>query len=57
MIKEKIQQEIHKLSKKERAELAHLLIESLEVNQKFNSEEAWSKELKQRVDRYESGES
>lgn len=57
MIKEKIQKEIHNLSKKERAELAHLLIKSLEADQEFDSKEAWSKELKKRVDRHAAGES
>ncbi|MDR9418086.1 addiction module protein [Gracilimonas sp.] len=56
MIKEKIQEEVLKLSKKDRAELARLLIESLPVERKYESEEAWAKELKRRIDQYESGE-
>lgn len=57
MIKEKIQEEVLKLSEKERAELAHLLIESLRTYETYDSEEAWAEELKRRVDQFESGES
>lgn len=56
MIKEKIQEEVLKLPKKERAELAHLLIASLPVESKYESEEAWAEELKRRIDQFESGE-
>lgn len=56
MIKEKIQKEILKLSKEERAELVHLLIDSLDFEEQFDSEEAWAEELKRRIDQYESGE-
>lgn len=56
MIKEKIQEEVLKLPKKERAELAHILIDSLRPYETYDSEEAWAEELKRRVDRFESGE-
>lgn len=57
MINEKIKKQALELSHQERAELAHVLIDSLHPEEEFNSEEAWSKELKKRIDRYEQGES
>jgi putative addiction module component (TIGR02574 family) len=57
MINEKIKKQALELSNQERAELAHLLIDSLNPEKEFESEEAWSKELKKRIDRYEQGES
>jgi len=45
------------LYSQERAELAHLLIDSLNPEKEFESEEAWSEELKKRFDRYEQSES
>ncbi|AXJ00693.1 putative addiction module component, TIGR02574 family [Cyclonatronum proteinivorum] len=45
-----------KLSSEKRAELAHLLIDSLQKEEAFASEEAWSKELKRRIEGYEQGE-
>jgi hypothetical protein len=33
-----------------------MLIDSLHPEKEFESEEAWSKELKDRIDRYESGD-
>jgi len=57
MINEKIKKQALELSDQERAELAHMLIDSLHPDQELESEEAWSKELKKRIDRYEQGES
>lgn len=57
MVNEKIIKQALELSSQERAELAHKLIESLHPEEKFESEEAWSEELKKRIDRYEQGES
>ena len=57
MINKKIRIQALKLSSRERAELAHMLIDSLQPEIEFKSEEAWSKELKKRINRYEQGES
>lgn len=57
MINKKIKKQALKLSSQERAELAHMLIDSLHPEEEFESEEAWSEELKKRIDRYEQGES
>lgn len=56
MINEKLKKQALKLSSNERAELAHLLINSLHPEKEFETEEAWSEELKKRIDRYEQGE-
>ncbi|MAO65356.1 MAG: hypothetical protein CL666_10190 [Balneola sp.] len=56
MNKEKIQEKALKLPEKERAELAQMLLESLPVENKYETEEAWAKELKRRVDQFDSGE-
>lgn len=56
MINEKIKKQALELSDRERAELAHMLIDSLHPEKEFESEEAWSEELKKRIDRYEQGE-
>jgi len=55
MINEKIKKQALELSDQERAELAHLLIDSLHPEKEFESEEAWSEDLKKRIDRYEQG--
>ena len=57
MINEKLKKQALELSDQERAELAQVLIDSLHPEKEFESEEAWSKELKKRIDRYEQGES
>ncbi|MEX1137277.1 MAG: addiction module protein [Balneolales bacterium] len=57
MINEKIRKQALELSSQERAELAHMLIDSLRAEEEFESEQAWSEELKKRIDRYEQGES
>ncbi len=57
MINEKIKKQALELSSKERAELAHMLIDSLNPVIEFESEEAWSEELKKRIDQYEQGQS
>lgn len=56
MINEKIKKQALELSSKERAELAHMLIISLHPEMEFDSEEAWSEELKNRINRYENGD-
>lgn len=57
MIDEKIRKQALKLSDNERAELAHMLIDSLHPEKVFDSEEDWLEELKKRINRYEQGES
>lgn len=57
MANEKIKKEALELSQKERAQLAHMLIDSLNPETDFKSEEAWSKELKHRIDQYQEGAS
>lgn len=56
MINEKIKKGALKLSQNERAELAHLLIDSLGPKAEIVTEEEWSAELKRRIDNYEKGE-
>ena len=55
MVNEEIKKQALELSDKERAELAHLLIDSLNPVIEFESEEAWHNELKERIERYERG--
>lgn len=57
MVIEKVKKKALELSDKERARLAHILIDSLQKEEAFDSEEAWSKELKNRIDRFEKGDS
>lgn len=57
MVNEAIKKQALELSDKERAELAHLLIDSLNPDEEFESEEAWANELNERISRYEQGES
>ena len=52
-----LKKQVLELSEEERAELAHLLIDSLNPEAEYESEESWSKELKKRIDRYEQGAS
>lgn len=57
MINEEIKKQALELSNQERAELAHMLIDSLLPEKEFESKEDWSEELKKRIDRYEQGKS
>jgi len=57
MNNETIKKQALELSEEERAELAHLLIDSLNPEAEYESEKTWSKELKKRIDRYEQGAS
>lgn len=57
MINEKIRKQALELSSQERAELAHMLIDSLRPVKEFESEDAWSEELHRRIDRYEHDKS
>jgi putative addiction module component (TIGR02574 family) len=57
MSNERIKKEALELSQKERAQLAHMLIDSLNPESDFESEEAWSKELKHRINQYQKGAS
>ncbi len=57
MINDKIKKRVLELSEQERAELAHLLIDSLHSEKESGSEKDWSEELKRRIDKYERGES
>lgn len=52
-----MKKEALKLSQKERAQLAHMLIDSLSPETDFESEEAWSEELKHRINQYQEGAS
>lgn len=52
-----IKEQALELSEEERAELAHLLIDSLNPEAEYESEELWSRELKKRINRYEQGAS
>lgn len=54
-MKETIKKQVLELSQKERAQLAHLLIDSLNPDIDFESEEAWSQELKDRINQYQQG--
>lgn len=58
MINEKIKKQALQLSSRERAELAHLLIDSLqqEEEKSFPLSEVQKKELDKRLKSYESGE-
>lgn len=55
MINGKIREQALKLTSQERAELAHALIDSLHPEKEIGSEEAWSNELKKRIDQHEQG--
>lgn len=55
MISEKIKKQVFDLSKKERAELARELIDSLQPEKKIKSEKEWSNELQRRISQYEKG--
>lgn len=57
MIDEKIKRKALELSQKERAQLAHMLIDSLNPEVDYESAEEWSKELKTRINQYEEGAS
>jgi putative addiction module component (TIGR02574 family) len=57
MSNETIKKQALELSEEERAELAHLLIDSLNPEAEYESEKAWSKELKKRMDQFEQGAS
>lgn len=57
MSNETLKNQALELSEEDRAELAHLLIESLDPEIEYESEEAWSKELKKQIDRYEQSAS
>lgn len=57
MMNTKVKDQALELSAKERARLAHILIESLHDENEIRSEDEWSEELKKRIDRFERGES
>lgn len=56
MINEKFKKQALQLTQQERAELAHLLIDSLHPEIEIDSEEAWSEELLKRIALYEEGD-
>lgn len=56
MSNKKIKKRTLKLSSQERAELALMLINSILPDKEFDSKEAWSEELRKRIDHYEQGE-
>jgi putative addiction module component (TIGR02574 family) len=57
MAKTTLKKQVLKLPDKERAQLAHYLIDSLNPDADFESEQAWSQELKNRISQYEKGQS
>ncbi len=57
MSHESLKKQFLELPEEERAELANLLIESLNPQAEIESEKAWSKELKKRIDQFERGKS
>lgn len=56
-MKNEIKKKALQLNDKERAELAHLLLASLNPSFDYSSEEEWAHELKERIEKYESGNS
>ena len=54
---ETVKKQALELSEEERAELAHLLIDSLNPEAEYKSEKTWSKELKKRIEQFEQGAS
>jgi len=54
---ERVKQEVLQLPESDRAELAHLLIESLDEIEEVGAEAAWDAELERRLKRVEEGES
>jgi|AntRauTorcE11898_2_1112593.scaffolds.fasta_scaffold17699_4 putative addiction module component (TIGR02574 family) len=56
MINKSLKEQALELSQKDRAQLAHFLIDSLNPDADFESQEAWSKELESRIYQYEQGE-
>jgi putative addiction module component (TIGR02574 family) len=52
---EKITQDALRLSERERAELAHRILVSLEDAAEENVDEAWDAEIEKRVDRIKEG--
>ncbi len=57
MIDKTVKKKALSLSESDRAELAHFLIDSLESNTDYKSKEAWSKEIKYRINQYEKDKS
>lgn len=54
---ERVKNEVLQLSESDRAELAHLLIQSLDATWDADAEAAWDAELGQRLQRTEEGRS
>jgi putative addiction module component (TIGR02574 family) len=54
---ERVKQEVLQLPEADRAELARLLIESLDDSEDADVEAAWDAELRSRVERIEQGKS
>lgn len=54
---ERVKQEVLQLPESDRAELAHLLIQSLDATWDADAEAAWDAELGQRLQRIEEGTS
>lgn len=53
---ERVKNEVLQLPEKDRAELAHLLLESLEETEDVDVEAAWDEELAKRLKRIEEGQ-
>lgn len=53
---ERVRDEVLQLPEKDRAELAHLLLESLEDNEDIDVAAAWDEELATRLQRIDDGE-
>ena len=54
---ERVKQEVLQLPEADRAELARLLIESLDASEDPDAEAAWDAELSRRVEQIEQGKS
>lgn len=55
MVDQTIKKRALELSGKERAELAHLLIESINPDSMVEPDEVWANKLKERIEQFEEG--
>lgn len=53
---ERVKDEVLQLAEQDRAELAHLLLESLEETEDVDVEAAWDEELENRLKRIDEGQ-
>lgn len=57
MINKSLKKQALELNENERANLAHILIDSLNPDIDYESEEAWAEELKRRIRQFKEGKS